>query len=70
MTTLQSHKTHKKVANILRLSGYKATCIMNKDFNFNQYEVQIKGISSSELKELYNVVFSMFNNAMINLIAK
>jgi len=70
MTTLQSQKTHKKVAKILRYSGYKATCIMNKDFNFNQYEVQIKGISSNELKELYNVVFSMFNNTMINLIAK
>jgi hypothetical protein len=70
MTTIQSHKAHFKVAKTLRFSGYKATCIFNKDFNFNQYEVQIKGISENELKELYNVVFGIFNNTMINLIAK
>lgn len=70
MTTTQSHKVHTKVAKILRFSGYKATCIFNKDFDFNQYEVQIKNITDNELKELYNIIFGMFNNTMINLIAK
>jgi len=70
MTTIQSHKAHSKVSKFLRNAGYKATCIFNKDFDFNQYEVQIKGISENELKELYNVVFGIFNNTMINLIAK
>jgi len=70
MTTIQSHKAHSKVANFLRNAGYKATCIFNKDFDFNQYEIQIKGISENELKEVYNVVFGIFNNTMINLIAK
>jgi hypothetical protein len=68
MTTIQSHKVHSKVAKTLRFSGFKANCIFNKDFNFNPYEVQIKGISENELKELYNICFSMFNNTMINLI--
>ena len=70
MTTLQSQKKHKLVAKTLRYSGYNAVCVMNKNFDFNQYEVQIKGIKEAELKELYNVVFGMFNNTMINLIAK
>ena len=70
MTTIQSHKVHSSVAKFLRNANYKATCIFNKDFNFNQYEIQIKGISENELKEVYNVVFGIFNNAMINLIAK
>jgi hypothetical protein len=68
MTTLQSHKTHTKVAKILRYSGYSATCVRNNNFNSNEYEVKIKGISETELKELYNICFSMFNNTMINLI--
>jgi len=68
MTTLQSHKTHKRVAKTLRYSGYKATCVRNNDFDFNEYEVKIKDISEAELKELYNIVFSLFNNTMINLI--
>ena len=68
MTTLQSQTTHKKVAKTLRYSGYNATCVINKGFDFNNYEVKIKGISEVELKELYNVVFSLFNNTMINLI--
>jgi len=70
MTTLKSHSTHTKVAKVLRTSGYKATCVKNNNFNSNQYEVKIKGIDSNELKELYNIVFEMFNNTMINLIAK
>lgn len=70
MTTLQSQATHKQVAKVLRFSGYKATCVRNNEFDFNNYEVQIKGISQNELKELYNVVFGIFNNTMINLIAK
>jgi len=68
MTTLQSHKTHTKVAKVLRLSGYAATCVRNNNFDSNEYEVKIKGISQSELKELYNVVFGLFNNTMINLV--
>ena len=68
MTTLQSHKTHKKVAEILRYSGYKATCVKNNKFDSNEYEVKIKGIEENELKELYNIVFKMINNTMINLI--
>jgi diphthamide synthase subunit DPH2 len=70
MTTIQSHKAHTKVAKILRYAGYKATCVRNENFDFNNYEVQVKGINESELKELYNVVFGIFNNTMINLIAK
>jgi hypothetical protein len=67
MTTIQSHKVHTSVAKALRFSGYKATCLRNNDFDFNEYEVSIKGINEIELKELYNIVFSMFNNTMINL---
>ena len=70
MTTIQSHKVHTKVAKVLRFSGYKATCVRNANFDFNNYEVEIKGINEIELKELYNIVFGMFNNTMINLIAK
>ena len=70
MTTIQSHKVHNKVSKVLRFSGYKAICVRNADFDFNEYEVQIKGIKENELKELYNIVFAMFNNTMINLIAK
>jgi hypothetical protein len=70
MTTLQSQTTHSKVARTLRHSGYKATCVRNNKFDANEYEVKIKGISQTELKELYNVVFSLFNNTMINLIAE
>jgi len=70
MTTIQSHKVHTKVAKVLRFSGYKATCVRNANFDFNNYEVEIKGIKENELKELYNVVFGIFNNTMINLIAK
>lgn len=70
MTTIQSHKIHSKVAKFLRNAGYKATCIFNKDFDFNQYEIEIKNISQNELKELYNIVFSIFNNTMINLKTK
>jgi hypothetical protein len=70
MKTIQSHKVHSKVAIFLRNAGYKATCVFNKDFDFNQYEIQIKGISENELKEVYNAVFGIFNNTMINLIAK
>lgn len=68
MTTLQSQATHKQVAKTLRYSGYKATCVRNNNFESNEYEVKIKGINETELKELYNVVFSLFNNTMINLI--
>ena len=67
MTTIQSHKVHTAVAKALRFSGYKATCLRNNNFDFNEYEVNIKGINEIELKELYNIVFSMFNNTMINL---
>ena len=70
MTTLQSHKTHTRVAKTLRYSGYNATCVRNNNFDSNEYEVKIKGISEVELKELYNVVFGLFNNTMINLISK
>ena len=70
MTTIQSHKVHTKVAKVLRFSGYKATCVRNASFDFNNYEVEIKGIKENELKELYNIVFAIFNNTMINLIAK
>lgn len=70
MTTIQSHSTHTKVAKTLRNAGYKATCVRNNNFDTNEYEVEIKNISEIELKELYNVVFRMFNNTMINLIAK
>ena len=68
MTTLQSQTTHNKVARTLRYSGYKATCVRNNNFYANEYEVKIEGISEVELKELYNVVFSLFNNTMINLV--
>ena len=44
MTTIQSHKVHNKVSKVLRFSGYKAICVRNADFDFNEYEVQIKGI--------------------------
>jgi hypothetical protein len=67
MTTIQSHKIHTAVAKVLRFSGYKATCLRNNDFNFNEYEVSIKGINEIELKKLYNICFNMFNNKMINL---
>ena len=70
MTTLKSHSTHTKVAKVLRTSGYKATCVKNNNFDFNNYEVKIQGIDANELKELYNVVFNLFNNTMINLIAE
>jgi len=70
MTTIQSHKVHTKVAKTLRYAGYKATCVRNANFDFNNYEVQVKGINENELKELYNVVFGIFNNTMINLISK
>lgn len=69
MTTLQSHKTHTSVAKTLRNAGYQATCERNKDFDFNEYEVKIKGINENELKDLYNIVFDLYNNTMINLIA-
>ena len=39
MTTLQSQTTHKLVAKTLRHSGYKATCVRNENFDFNNYEV-------------------------------
>jgi diphthamide synthase subunit DPH2 len=70
MTTLQSHTAHKLVAKTLRYSGYKATCVKNDNFDFNNYEVIVKNISENELKELYSIVFRMFNNTMINLISK
>ena len=68
MTTIQSHKVHTKVATFLRNGKYNAKCVRNESFDFNNYEVQIKGINESELKELYNVCFSVFNNTMINLV--
>jgi hypothetical protein len=70
MTTIQSHKVHTKVAKFLRFAGYKATCVFNKDFDFNQYEIQIKNISDDELRVVHNIVFKIFNNTMINLIVK
>lgn len=68
MTTLQSQTTHKLVAKTLRYSGYKATCVRNENFNFNNYEVIVKGINNDEVKELQQMFSSMLNNSMINII--
>ena len=68
MTTLQSQTTHKLVAKTLRYSGYKATCVRNENFDFNNYEVIVKGIDSNEAKELQQRFFSMLKNSMINII--
>ena len=68
MTTLQSQTTHKLVAKTLRYSGYKATCVRNENFNFNNYEVIVKGINNDEVKQLQQMFFSMLNNSMINII--
>ena len=68
MTTLQSQSTHKLVAKTLRYSGYKATCVKNNNFDFNNYEVIVKGINSNEAKELQQRFFSIFKNSMINII--
>jgi hypothetical protein len=68
MTTLQSQTTHKLVAKTLRYSGYKATCVRNKNFNFNNYEVIVKGINNDEVKQLQQMFSSMLNNSMINII--
>lgn len=68
MTTLQSQTTHKLVAKTLRYSGYKATCVRNENFNFNNYEVIVKGINNDEVKQLQEMFSSMLNNSMINII--
>lgn len=68
MTTLQSQTTHKLVAKTLRYSGYKATCVRNENFDFNNYEVIVKGIDSNEAKELQQRFSSMLKNSMINII--
>jgi hypothetical protein len=68
MTTLQSQTTHKLVAKTLRYSGYKATCVRNENFNFNNYEVIVKGINNDEVKQLQQMFSSMLNNSMINII--
>ena len=67
MTTIQSHSVHTRVAKTLRNAGYKATCVRNEEFN--DYEVKIKNVKEEEMKELHNIIFKMFNNSMINLIA-
>ena len=69
MTTIQSQKTHKLVAKALRYSGYKATCVRNENFDFNNYEVSVKGINTGEAKELQQMFSSMLKNSMINVIA-
>jgi hypothetical protein len=68
MTTLQSQTTHKLVAKTLRYSGYKATCVRNENFNFNNYEVIVKGINNDEAKQLQQMFSSILNNSMINII--
>lgn len=68
MTTLQSQTTHKLVAKTLRYSGYKATCVRNENFNFNNYEVIVKGINNNEAKQLQQMFSSILNNSMINII--
>jgi len=67
MTTLQSQTTHKLVAKTLRYSGYKATCVRNENFNFNNYEVIVKGINNDEAKQLQQMFALMLNNSMINI---
>jgi len=69
MTTIQSQRTHKLVAKTLRYSGYKATCVRNENFDFNNYEVLVKGINTDEAKELQQTFSSMLKKSMINVIA-
>ena len=69
MTTLKSQSTHKLVAKTLRFSGYKATCVRNESFDFNNYEVLVNGINTYEAKELQQMFASMLKNSMINIIA-
>lgn len=69
MTTLQSQTTHKLVAKTLRYSGYKATCVRNANFDFNNYEVIINGVDVKQAKELQQMFSSMLKNSMINIIA-
>ena len=69
MTTLQSQSTHKLVAKTLRFSGYKATCVRNEKFDFNNYEVLVNGINTNEAKKLQQIFSSMLKNSMINIIA-
>ena len=68
MTTLQSQSTHKLVAKTLRYSGYKATCVRNENFDFNNYEVIVKGIDNNQAKELQQMFSLMLKNSMINII--
>jgi hypothetical protein len=67
MTTLKSQTTHKLVAKTLRYSGYKATCVRNENFNFNNYEVIVKDINNDEVKQLQQMFALMLNNSMINI---
>ena len=66
MGTLQSKKLHASVAKQLRYCNYKATAKMNKDLM--DYEIEVKGISEIELKELLSVVWSMYKRTDINII--
>jgi len=69
MATITTQKTHKLVAKTLRYSGYNATCVRNESFDFNNYEVSVKGINTDEAKELQQMFSSMLKNSMINVIA-
>jgi hypothetical protein len=69
MTTLQSQTTHKLVAKTLRYSGYKATCVRNTNFDFNNYEVVVNGVDATQAKELQQMFSSMLKNSMINITA-
>lgn len=58
---------HQTAAKTLRYAGYKAKCIFNGLME-QPYEIQVKGISSDEAKELQLRFCAMLKDDRINII--
>jgi hypothetical protein len=69
MTTIKSHKVHTQIAKIIRSFGIDAKCVNNKDFNFNNYEVRVKGASKEEIFSLTNMMMKKYNNLLLNIVS-
>jgi len=69
MTTIQSYNVHNQIAKIIRSFGMNAKCVNNKDFDFNNYEVRIKGATEKEIFTLTNMMMEKYNNALLNIVS-
>ena len=61
-------RIHKSVAQTLRYAGYNAKCI----FNISEpqpFEVHVKNVSNAELNTILDLIWKMYKDTRINIIA-